>query len=65
MKAKNILENLDHVNIIDRWIHVCNYANNDADRMYLAEKVKEYFTCYHNYDLIELSDHLKTIFELA
>jgi hypothetical protein len=65
MKAKNILENLEHVNLVDRWIHVCNYANNEADRMYLAERIKKYFPEYRESDLLELSDKLESIFALA
>lgn len=58
----NILENIEHVNIIDRWIRIAGYTCNESDCLYLAEKVKEYFgKVYRDQDLFELSDQIKQI----
>ena len=64
-KQKNILENFDHVNILDRWIRIEGYSNNESDSLYLADKVKQYFPEYRDQDLLELSDQLKQILVCA
>lgn len=61
-KQANILENLDHVNIVDKWARIQGFTCNDSDCLYLAEKIKEYFgKVYRENDLIELSDQVKQI----
>ena len=64
-KQKNILENFDHVNILDRWIRIEGYANNETDSLYLADKVKQYFPEYREIDILDLSDQLKQILVCA
>ena len=64
-KKMSILDNLDHVNILDRWIRIEGYSNNESDSLYLAERVKQYFPEYRDQDLLELSDQLKQILVCA
>lgn len=59
---RNILENIEHVNIIDKWARIQGFTCKESDCLYLAEKVKEYFgKVYRDQDLFELSDQIKQI----
>ena len=55
-KQKNILENFDHVNIVDKWARIQGFTCNESDCLYLAEKIKEYFgKVYRDQDLLDRS----------
>ena len=61
-KQANILENIEHVNIIDKWARIQGFSCNESDCLYLADRAKKYFgTDYREQDLIELSDQIKQI----
>jgi hypothetical protein len=61
-EINKLFSNLNHINILDRWIRVSGYSNIETDRVYLAEKIRQYFPEYRSADLLELSDCLERLF---
>jgi len=65
--SKNIqrlFNNLEHIQIIDKWFRIGKYENIEQDRFYLASKIKQYFPEYRECDCFELSDSLESIFAI-
>lgn len=64
-KQANLLQNIEHVNIVDKWARIQGYSCNDADSLYLADRIRQYFPEYREQDLLELSDQVKQILVCA
>lgn len=61
-----LLNNCDHVCLIDKWALIAGYApNNESDMLYLADKVKQYFPEYRECDLYNLADTLKQLVSIT
>jgi len=60
----NLLDNLEHVNIVDRWNQVCKNNNYKLDLNYAESFVKKHLFPEYRKDP-DLKAKLKTIFDCA